>query len=451
MPQFNLLVGRELTLVGTLFTQEGIIFGLLLILMILILAIASGLFPAFILSSFQTANVLKGNNYFINFKGKQRISAGGIRKFLVVVQYVVSVGMIISTSIIYSQMQHLKHLDLGFEEQNILVVNTPQDTTFKYRKDDFLAELKSSPGILGVSHSDNVPAYTYGRLMFSAGTDTSNQHYHALGYFGIDENFFKVLDIPLIDGRFFYKESDDTTMHFIINEAAVAFMGIENPVGEKMFVTAFGNHPGEIIGVVKNFHFFSLHSQVEPLVFLISKQGGRYIIINIDENNKGMAMAYIEGLWNKHNPGFYMHHTFLNEKIDSLYESDQKMLSLFIYFSIFVIFISSLGLYGLSSFLIEQRTKEITVRKILGGSDRQIILLLAKDFLLLVFLAGIIASPIIYFLMDNWLNSFAYHITITGWYFVFGILIALLFAFCTVLIRSYNVVKQNPATALKYA
>ncbi|MEJ2595507.1 MAG: FtsX-like permease family protein [bacterium] len=151
-----------------------------------------------------------------------------------------------------------------------------------------------------------------------------------------------------------------------------------------------------------------------------------------------------------YNPGHFLHYTYLDEKIKTLYSSDYKMLSLFIYFSIFVIFISSLGLYGLSSFLIEQRIKEIGIRKILGGSENQITLLLAKDYLKLVLLAGLMASPIVYFLMDSWLDSFAIRISINGWYFLAGIILVMLLAFLTVLIRSYHAVRRSPALALKY-
>lgn len=450
MPQFNILVGRELTLVGTLFTREGIVFGILLVLMIILLAVISGLFPAFILASFQTVNVLRGKNFFLNFRGKQHISAGGLRKVLVTIQYMVSIGMIIATSIIFAQMHFVKNRHLGFDHQNILVINTPKDTSFYHRKEDFLNELRKSKGINDVSITSNVPAYTFGKMMFSQGYDTVGKRLQALGFYSVDYDFFKVLGIPLVEGQFFDKENEDSLRHFIINEAAASFLGLKDPVGQPLVTSAFREQGGKIIGVVRDFHFYSLHKEVEPLVFMISKWENRYILVNIDETKTDLALADIERTWNSFNPGYYMHYTYLTDKISSLYQLDQKMLSIFIYFSIFVIFISSLGLYGLSSFLIEQRTKEIGVRKVLGGSNRQITLLLAKDFLILVFLAGLIASPIVYYLMSNWLETFAFQIHITGWYFVFGILLAMLFALCTVLIRSYYVVKQSPAAALKY-
>ena len=450
MPQFNTLVDKDLTLVGTLFSSEGIFFGLLLIFMIIILAVISGIFPAFILSTFNPVNVLKGNNFFFSIAGKRKLSAGGVRKVLVIIQYIVSIGMIIATSIIFSQMDFLKNHELGFDEKNVLVINVPDDTSFRDRCENFVATLNDHPSILGASATQNVPGYTHGKLMFYTG-DSIDSGLQTISFYAADKNFFKVLDIPLLDGSFFETELDEDTIRtYILNESAVAFFNLQNPVGKKLDASLFETQNGKIIGVVKDFNFFSLHEEVEPLIFMHWTRGSRYILVKVDVYKKDEALAYVDSVWKEFNPGHFMHYTYLEDKIDSLYAADKKMLSLFIYFSIFVIFISSLGLYGLSSFLIEQRTKEIGIRKVLGGNDNRIIMLLAKDYLWLVFIAGLIASPVVYFLMKEWLNTFAVRINMNGWYFIAGIVLALIFAFITVLTRSYHVVRQNPAFALKY-
>jgi putative ABC transport system permease protein len=450
MPQFNALIGTELTLVGTLFTFNGLIFGLILILMIMVLAVVSGIFPAFILSTFNPVNVLKGNNFFFSIRGKQKLSAGGIRKILVTVQYIVSVGMIIATVIIYNQMKFLTSHELGFDADNILVINTPDDTTFRHRAADHSTALADHPGVLGVANTHNVPGYTYGKMLYMVG-DTSNKTLQTLAYFAIDQSFFEVLDIPLVEGQFFEEGMEKDSIHkYIINESAARYLGYEEPIGEFLDAAIYEKGSGEIIGVVEDFHFHSLHTEVEPLVFMLWPKKARYILVEIDPDQKAAVLAHVDNTWEEYNKGHFMHNTFLQDKLESLYAADSKMLSLFIYFSIFVIFISSLGLYGLSSFLIEQRFKEIGIRKVLGGSENQITLLIAKDYLKLVLIAGLIASPIVYFLMSNWLGTFAYQITISGWYFVAGILLIMAFAFLTVMIRSYKAVRRSPALALKY-
>ena len=451
MPQFNALVDKNLTLVGTLFSKDGIFFGLLLIGMIVVLAFLSGSFPALILSSFRPVNILKGNNFFFSMKGKDRISTTGIRKILVVIQYFVSIGMIISTAIIYSQMKFLDDLDLGFDKKNIVVINLPQDTLMHARSADFAKAIKNHPGILEVCTAMNVPGYTEGKILFRVGgTDTAALQ--SFSYFAVSENYFTTLKIPLAEGSFFTSGlgTNDSVHKYIINEAAVEYLKLENPVGSKLNASFFEDNNGVVVGVVKNFNYTSLHNKVEPLIFMLWPSRSRYLLVKIDENQQDEAFAHINKTWEEFNSGQYMHYTFLEDKIKSLYRVDHKMLSLFIYFSLFVIFISSLGLYGLSSLLIEQRTKEIGIRKVLGGSENQIILLLSKDYLLLVLFAGLLVSPAVYFLMNSWLGTFAYAVQISGWYYFFGILAALAIAFLTMYIRSFNVVKNSPSAALKY-
>lgn len=450
MPQFNQLVGKELTLVGSIFSGEGIIFGAILLFMILILALVGGSFPAFILTSFNPASVLKGN-YFISSRfGKQQFSAGLIRRFLVTVQYVVSIGMIISTFIIYAQMDFLKSHDLGFEEENIVVINTPHDSTFKHRFDKFLIALDNDNSITEVSSAHNVPGYTAGKMIFYIG-DTSEQNIQTLNYYGIGYNYFELLKASLIKGRFFSSSpTDDTISSYIINEAAVEFLNLDTVIGTSINIAYEDKlEGGNVVGVVKNFNFSSLHQDVEPLVFLLNPQRARYVLVKY--NDEDAAMRHIRKVWGKFNEGSFLHYTLLETKLESLYHGDKKMLSLFIYFSVFVIFISSLGLYGLSSFLIQQRTKEIGIRRILGGSETQIMMMLAMVYLRIVLFAGIIASVIVYFLMSNWLDTFAYHITINGWYFVAGILITFLISTTTVLIRSFKVVHESPSVSLNYS
>ncbi len=450
MPWFNALVGKHLTLAGTLFSIHGIGFGVLLILMIVVLALGSGLFPAFVLSRFNPATVLKGNNFMATIRGKQKISAGGIRKILVIIQYVVSIGMIIATLIIFFQMRFLKNNDLGFDAENVIVINTPDDTAYFHYATSFINELKTVPGVEAVSSTSNVPGYTYGKALFYVG-DSSGDSLKTMSFYVVDTAFFQLLKIPLLEGEYFKTGMEnDTTRYYILNEAAVETLNLKHPVGTEFDASFFNEPGGKIVGVVGNFSQSSLHSTIEPMTILLYPEQSRYLLVRLNENRNEEALAGIQKVWSKYNKGRYMHYSFLEDKIQSLYAADRKMLSLFSYFTFFVMFISSLGLYGLSSLLIEQRTKEIAIRKVLGGSDKRIILLLVKDYFRLVLIAGLVASPVVYYLMNRWLNTFSVHITLNGWYFVAGILAMMALALITVIIRSYHVLRQNPAPALKY-
>jgi putative ABC transport system permease protein len=246
-----------------------------------------------------------------------------------------------------------------------------------------------------------------------------------------------------------YKENYN---YYIINEAAAELLKTDNKktIGTKLgiyFNESYMN--GEIIGVVKNFHFSSLHTVVEPLVFVLTPTNSRYLLVKYTDDDDA-AIGYIKGVWDKYNKGNFMHYTTLEKKLESLYKGDKNMLSIFIYFAVFVIFISSLGLYGLTSFLIQQRTKEIGIRRVLGGSEIQILTLLAMVYLRIVLIAGVIASLIVYVLMSKWLNTFAFHINLNGWYFFYGIMITFIIAFTTVTIRAFKVVREKPSKALKY-
>jgi len=448
MPQFNALVGKDLTLVSSLFSKDGILFGSLLILLIFLLSIVSGSFPAFILSALRPVSVLKGNNEIVGKSWKSNFSAARLRKLLVSIQFFVSFGMIVSTLIIYQQMNFLKEHYLGFNQKGVVVINVPQDTTYWHRAPDFLTALRASSLVKAVSAPVSLPGYTHGKRVFYVG-DTNTAVLKTISTYAVDYEFFKLFDIPLVDGRFFSPElKDDTTSNLIINQAAVEYLDLDTAIGTKF--TMPQEISGEVIGVVKDFNYSSLHKKVEPLVIFLLPKRSKYILVKIDEENEDEALAHISKTWKTFNKDYYLHSTFLNQKLESQYSGDLKMLSLFIYFSLFVIFISGLGLYGLSSFLIEQRSKEIGIRRVLGGSERQITFMLARNYLTLVLISGLIVTPLVYFLMNNWMNTFAYRITINGWDFALGILLTLSIAFVTVFIRSFKIVRQSPSLSLRY-
>lgn len=444
MPQFNRLVDKDLTLVGSLFSEDGIFFGSLLVILIFVLSIISGVFPAFVLTYLKPVNVLKGDKILIGKGSVQHHSGGMLRKFLVTIQYVVTIGMIVCTIIIFQQMSFLKNYEQGFNSQDVMVINLPQDTTFRDRSTDFINEIKNNSSVEMAVLAGNIPGYTAGKRMFFT-NDSSN--IQTINYFLAGHDYFKLLEIPLIDGRFFSEKIDvDTVNKYIINQAAADTFNIPDVIGSTLRST--NGSSGTIVGVVRDFHFSSFYKSIEPLIIVLSSKRARYALVKMKKGNQKAVIEHVSNVWDKYNRNQYLHFTYLDKKLESLYRGDYKMLSLFTYFSIFVIFIASLGLYGLSSFLIEQRTKELGIRKVLGGSANNILLLLVKDYLKLVLLSGFIASPIVYILMGRWLNMFAFSIEISVWYFVIGIVASLLIAFTTVYVRVHKVIKESPSLSL---
>ncbi len=448
MPAFNRLVNRHITLVDSLFSGTGFIFGALLILFMLLLALASGSLPAFILSSLKPVEVLGGRGLIFRQNKPHSFTATGLRKFLVVVQYFVAIGVIIATLIMAAQVHYVKTRPLGFDKNNVLVVNTPPDTAFRGRVRAFVAALKSDSSVVQVATASSLPGYLTEKFLVRT-RDTATGNLQTLNGFFVGYHYFDLMKIPFASGTNFRSaKQNDSVTHFIINQAAARFLGLEHPLGKYLYTPY--TKKGKIIGVVKNFNFSSLHQQVEPLVFVLSPQFVQYIVLRIDPQHKEEALHHLQQVWNRFNKKYTLYYIFLDQKLNSLYASDQKMLSLFFYFSLFVILISALGLFGLSSFLIEQRAKEISIRKVLGGSEKQIVLMLVKEYMLLVLTAGLLVSPVVWFFIRKWLNSFAYHIALNLCYFVAGILLVLLIAFVTVLLQALFTVRKRPVEALKY-
>ncbi len=350
MPQFNLLIGKELILVDSIFMGQGLVFGVILFFLIIMLALFGGSFPSFIISSFNPAAVIKGSDFLISKRKTKRITASALRKMLVTIQYVVSIGLIISTFIIWAQMDFLKSHDLGFEKENIYIINTPDDTTFNKRLPKVLQAIGKHSSIVEVSSAMNVPGYTKSKMLFYVG-DTSRQNIQSINYYNVGYNYFELLKAPLLEGSLYSKGMHVPGYnHYIINEAAREFLGMDTAIGSKLGIYFNESYiDGHIIGVVKNFHFSSLHNEVEPLVFVLTPNHSRYLMVRYEEGKDQDALQHIKKVWKGHNEGSFLHYSTLENKLSSLYRGDSNMLSIFIYFAVFVIFISSLGLYGLTS------------------------------------------------------------------------------------------------------
>jgi len=265
----------------------------------------------------------------------------------------------------------------------------------------------------------------------------------------VDDGYKDMMDLTLSDGRFFSKDyANDDTAAFVVNEAAVKYLGLDEPVGHRM--RCGFNVNGKIVGVIKNFYYASLQKDIEPLVLVCKPQLLNRLLVKIKPENLSQTMTYVEAKWSEFDQNHPFSFSFLDTNFDLQYDRERRLLSIFGYFAILIIIISSMGLLGLASFTAEQRTKEFGIRKILGSTQNQITMHLIKEFLILILIAGAIAIPLSFWLMKNWLDEFSNRITISWTIFFFSMLIAAAIALLTVIFQAIRAGRANPADVLKY-
>ncbi len=448
---FNTLIQHQLSL-SYLFVKGLSGYNITVALLTLIAAgiLVSGFYPAFVLSSFKPILVLKG---------KYTSSAKGIilRKALVVGQFAVTVALIIGSFVVYKQIKFLNEQSLGMDISQMLIIKPPQltqyDSTFINRENSFAAELKAIPDVLGASASNNVPGNELNRgFDVHLTTDSSNNHY-TVRHMGVGEGFIELYGIKVRAGRSFVStdyNADFKKLHnIIVNESAIKLLGLSSDqaaLGKA--VTLFG-HNWDVVGVIDDFHQKSLRYPLEP-TFLVPTYGTyNPISIKITTRDLSKTITAIRGKYNAFFPGNMFDYYFLNEKFNEQYSDDHLFGKVFSIFAGFAIFIACLGLMGLSLFATAQRTKEIGVRKVLGATISNIIVLLSKDFIKLVIVAIIIASPVAWFIMHNWLQDFAYRINISWWIFLLAGMLAVLIALVTISFQSIKAAMSNPVKSLR--
>ena len=468
LPIFNEIAGKNLV-----FGFSSTPFILLEIFVIaVIIGLISGSYPAFYLSSFLPVKVLKGK---INTGRK----GGLLRKILVVFQFVISIVMIIGTIVVSKQLNYLKTKDLGFEKENIIVVGV-QDTAFLRKVPVFREELLQNPNIKNVSTSTGVPgnirqiivmrvekdekistpAETGDSLKISnvdstGNTDTttfqtgSRMVEHALNFIMTDTNYIDLFDIEITEGRNFdRKMGTDLEEGVIINEATARELGwTDDPLGKKIDfgidLDGTAQRYTKVIGVVKDFHYRSLHNNIDPLLIFLSNRPRYFMSIRFNEKNQRQTLDYIEEKWYEFGNINPFDYDFLDKTMDEMYEAEENIGRIFRIASILSIFIALLGLLGLSSFIAEQRTKEIGIRKVLGASIESILKILYKEFVVLIIIAFIIASPLAWWILDDWLNTNFIYSTTIGWFsYVLAGLLALVIGLLTI---SYHIVKAATA------
>ncbi len=433
LPSFNLITEKELVLD---FSDPVIVLGLLILT--LFTGFIAGSYPALYLSSFKPIMVLKG------FVSRGKFGAN-FRRILVVFQFTLSVMLIIGTIIIYKQLNYVMDKDIGLRKDNVIYTGLQRGMSKKF--DVIKSLLIQNPGIQHVSYTNHLP--------FMVGSNTSSIRWPGklkdqdflIGFTHVGKDFAKTMGITIKEGRFFEKGYGTDSISVVLNENAVKVMGLKNPVGQ--YLNWGDNHRFKIIGVVKDYNFKHMSEEISPLS-IYNAGRGNYMLIKLNKTDIQQSLDYIEECWDKVYPTVPFSYTFLDDRYREIYQREEKSGELFKYFAILAILISSLGLFGLTSYLAEQKTKEIGIRKVLGSSVSGILLIMSKEFIRWIIVANMIAWPVTWYLGRQFLDTYAYRTNIGIWIFIIAAVISFIIAFLTISYQAFKAANSNPVNALRY-
>lgn len=427
---FNQLTAKSLDINQILNVKTILIF----LGIAIFVGLVSGIYPALLLSSFEPLSVLKGE-----IKSDSKNS--GFRKILVLVQFSISIILIISVFIVHRQLEYVQKRELGYDKKNLIYFPVRGDYRTYYSS--FRERLLQESNIQNVTISSDIPLNTihlWGGLDWEGKDPDDNT---MMNFYTVDYSFISTLGIRFFKGRNFALSSDSN--NYIINQTAAQIMGMDQPLDQWF---SLSENRGDIIGIVEDFNFKSLRTKMEPLVIRVGEYYN-YILVRINDDNVKNSIDRIETIWNELNPDYPFEYHFLDSDYEQLYIPEKRLGNLFKYFTVLAIFISCLGLLGLVSFMAQQRTKEIGIRKVLGSSVFEIIRLLSMEFTKWVILANIFAIPIGWFLMNKWLQNFAYRTNIPWFIFVITAGLVFFIAIVTISFQSHQAATTNPADSIR--
>ena len=445
LPLFNMLSGKELVVSYALVRTMAPV----LLVFVVIIGCLAGSYPAFYLSAFQPVHVLKGG------KGSSvggGLKNGRLRSALVVFQFAISFFLIASTLLVYRQIRYIQSRDLGYDREHVLIVQNTYG--LGDRATAFKQEVSRLAGVERLTLAEALPTDNYGdwtSLFEDRGLD-QKRAIHSQRW-SVDEDYLSTLGIQLISGRNFSRDMSTDSSAIVINEAAAKMLSYKNPLGKDVYAPTDNLLKNiatyHIIGVVKDFNFRSLRENITPLVFHLGNDHGALAIRLRAGSDVAAVLAQVREKWKAFSPNEEFAYSFMEQDFEGLYRVEQRIGKLFISFSSLAILIACLGLFGLATYAAEQRTKEIGIRKVLGAGVSTIVGMLSGQFMRLVLLSVVIATPVAWLVMSKWLEGFAYRIDISIWVFAVAGLIALLIAMLTVSVQTFRAASANPVDSLR--
>jgi putative ABC transport system permease protein len=409
----------------------------------LLVGILSGSYPSFFLSSIKPVEIFRSRN----LPGAKSRSVL-FRNWLIIFQFTVSVLLIISTVVVYKQLRYIQNKNLGFDQEQVLVIKNIH--LLGNQKEAFKNKILQHPGIDSVSICSAVPSSSFNSWAVVPEGKTADE-WTTLRFCVGDHDYFDTLKLELVEGRLFSRELSSDTSAAVLNQEAVKVLDWKDPLG-KQFKRGRTTHT--VIGVVKDFHFESMHKKVQKLAVVLSSPSyeffRRFIAVKISSQDFLTTLGYIDTAWNSFSPELPLDFSFLDQDLDSLYRSERKTGNILLLFVFMAVFIASLGLLGLMAFSISKRTKEIGIRKILGANNIKVMVSLVREFVMLVFLANIIAWPLGWYAMSKWLENFAYKTNIGIEVFILAACFSFTAAIVTIGFQVFKAARANPVDSLRY-
>ncbi len=450
-PTFNSFVGKSLS-INMIWSFEIMTF---IVITVVVLTIFSGFYPSLFMSTFSPLSVLSNR---LNAQKNNKLNLI-LRRILVISQFSIAVFLSIASIVVAQQLRFISTQDLGFNRDHVIVIPLHGENSLQHLhelKKDFI----QTPGILSVTGSSNIPGERFGYYGIylpsleqkddSAAQSPKTDPYLGIRMLCVDHDFLSSFGFEIAEGRTFNLDIWSDSNAFILNEAAVKKYQIDRPIGKDVIFNYAVKQPkkGKIIGVVKDFHYASLHSEVEPLMIQIFPPFFRYVILKVETGSPTTLIAEIERKWHKHLPHAPFRYNYLDQTYDEIYSADNRLGRIFYFFTVVALFLAALGLYGLVAFISEQRKAEIGIRKILGASIGRLMFTMSREFVLLIFISNVIAWIPAWFFIKSWLSDFVFRIEPSIWPFVYTSFISLFIGLITISIKTWLTSKSNPADIL---